>query len=126
MNSLECELCEQRFITNQALKTHNRLIHLSVMSKCDICQKEYKDLHHHKKYIHENVRNYDCPHCEIKFRAKKLLNDHIQGVHFGLKAKCPDCGKNVSLSNLTRHVNETHKKIRSHVLSVARSLECQC
>ena len=111
MSSLECELCEQRFITNQALKTHNKLIHLSDTLKCHICDRVFKDIYSHIKNAH-GQRKYECTHCEKKFQTKPILNDHIQSIHFGLKAKCPDCGKNVSLSNLTRHINEFHKKMK--------------
>ena len=111
MSSLECELCEQRFITNQALKTHNKLIHLSDTLKCHICDRVFKDVYGHIKNAH-GQRKYECTHCEKKFQTKPILNDHIQSIHFGLKANCPDCGKNVSLSNLTRHINEFHKKMK--------------
>ena len=45
----ECSLCEQKFVTKNALKNHIKQIHLSETSTCHICHKEYKDLYHHVK-----------------------------------------------------------------------------
>merc|ERR1712130_716459 len=104
---VECQLCKQKFVTKNALKNHIKQIHLSETSTCHICHKEYKDLYHHVKYFHEKIRNYECSYCEKKFQAKKLLYNHVQSIHLGEKANCPDCKKDISVDNFSRQVRET-------------------
>jgi len=108
----ECSLCEQKFVTKNALKNHIKQVHLSETSTCHICHKEYKDLYHHVKYFHEKIRNYECSYCEKKFQAKKLLYNHVQSIHLGEKTRCPDCNKDISVDNFSRHVRETHERIK--------------
>ena len=110
----ECSLCEQKFVTKNALKNHIKQVHLSETSTCHICHKEYKDLYHHVKYFHEKIRNYECSYCEKKFQAKKLLYNHVQSIHLGEKTRCPDCNKDISVDNFSRHVRETHERVGLH------------
>merc|ERR1712130_558616 len=112
----ECSLCEQKFVTKNVLKNHIKQIHLSETSTCHICHKEYKDLYHHVKYFHEKIRNYECSYCEKKFQAKKLLYNHVQSIHLGEKTNCPDCKKDISVDNFSRHVRETHERVRLSTL----------
>ena len=84
---------------------------MSETSTCHICHKEYKDLYHHVKYFHEKIRNYECSYCEKKFQAKKLLYNHVQSIHLGEKTRCPDCNKDISVDNFSRHVRETHERV---------------
>jgi len=108
----ECSLCEQKFVTKNALKNHIKQIHLGETSTCHICHKEYKDLYHHVKYFHERIRAFECSYCDKKFQAKKLLYNHVQSIHLGEKTRCPDCHKDISVDNYSRHVRETHEKVK--------------
>ena len=109
---IDCSHCEQKFAKKDSLKTHIKQVHLSKTSICQICNKEYKDLYHHKKYFHEKIKNYECSYCSKKFQAQKFLFHHIQGVHLGEKTNCPDCKRDISVDNFSRHVKEVHKKIK--------------
>ena len=123
----ECSLCEQKFVTKNALKNHIRQVHLSETSTCHICHKEYKDLYHHVKYFHEKIRNYECSYCEKKFQAKKLLYNHVQSIHLGEKTNCPDCGKDISVDNFSRHVRETHERVIKYIFFLrGNSSSVQC
>ena len=93
------------------------------------------------QFFHEKIRNFECSYCEKKFQAKKLLYNHVQSIHLGEKTKCPDCKKDISVDNFTRHVKEFHEKVNTHVkyptifyslfrwrnpvLTVERNLVCQ-
>ena len=101
----KCSRCEQKFVTKNALKSHVMQIHLSETNTCNICHKEYKDLHHHVKFFHEKIRNHECSYCNKKFQAKKLLYNHVQSVHLGEKTICPDCKKEISVDNFIRHTD---------------------
>ena len=108
----KCSLCEQQLVTKNALKIHVKQTHLSDPSTCSICHKEFKDLYHHLKYRHKNIKYFKCSYCDKKLQAKKLLYNHVQSVHLGEKTNCPDCKKNISIDNFNRHVKEVHKKIK--------------
>ena len=110
--AVECSLCDQKFATKNALKSHIKATHLSETDTCSICHKEYKDLYHHVKFKHDQIRNYECSYCKKKFQAKKLLYNHVQSVHLGEKTNCPDCKKDISVDNFRRHVKEFHEGIR--------------
>ena len=108
----KCSLCEQKFVTKKALRSHIKQIHLSETDTCNICHKEYKDLNHHVKFVHEKIRNYKCSYCEKKFQSKQLLYNHVQSIHLGEKTNCPDCNKDISVDNFSRHVKEIHERIK--------------
>ena len=46
-----------------------------------------------------------------KFQTKKLLYNHVQSIHLGEKTNCPDCKKDISVHNFSRHVRETHERV---------------
>ena len=110
--AVECSLCDQKFATKNALKSHIKATHLSETDTCSICHKEYKDLYHHVKFKHDQIRNYECSYCKKKFQAKKLLYNHVQSVHLGEKTNCLDCKRDVSVDNFRRHVKEFHEGIK--------------
>ena len=81
-------------------------------STCSICNKEYKDLYHHVKFKHEQIRNYECSYCKKKFQSKKLLYNHVQSIHLGEKSNCPDCKRDISVDYFQRHIKEFHMGIK--------------
>ena len=113
LSTEECGLCDEKFLTKNALKSHIKKIHLSGETPtCTICNKEYKDLYHHIKFKHEQIRNYECSYCRKKFQSKKLLYNHVQSIHLGEKSNCLDCKKDFSVDNFQRHIKEFHEGIK--------------
>ena len=70
------------------------------------------------QYFHEKIRNYECSYCEKKFQAKKLLYNHVQSIHLGEKTNCPDCKKDISVDNFSRHVRETHERVGLVIINI--------
>jgi len=47
-----------------------------------------------------------------KKQKRKITYNPSQSIHLGEKTSCPICHKVVSLENLSRHVRETHEKVK--------------
>ena len=118
---IKCSLCKQNFANKNDIENHIKPIQNSkttpfwtgvTTSKCSICHKEYKDLYHHVRYVHNKIKNYKCDYCEKAFQAKGLMKNHMASIHLGEKTKCPICKKDFSVDNLNRHVREFHEKNR--------------
>jgi uncharacterized C2H2 Zn-finger protein len=64
--NVQCELCEQKFASTQALKYHRDVDHLGIRYKCSICEKVYNNRQNTAKHIsnfHPNAQNTEV----IKF-----------------------------------------------------------
>ena len=93
MEKVQCNIPEQD--RNKALE------------HCDICDKQVRDLYHHKYQTHsEEVK---CHLCDYKTSRKYNLKTHIQKVHEKVEQKkefCTYCGKQVQ--NLNIHLQKFH------------------
>ena len=97
---VECSLCEKKFATKNALKTHIKEIHTNSTSTCSICNKGYKALYHHIRFTHDKIRNFESSYCMKKFPGQKPLNRHMQSVHLKEKTNCTDCKMDFSINYL--------------------------
>ena len=87
-NPLKCEICDNKFKSNNGLKNHLNLAHKFMEEQqCNICQSVFKlqrQLNSHVKIVHEN----------IKYHKAESLKKHINSVHNSQKDhKCDSCGK---------------------------------
>ena len=110
---IKCSLCDQKFATKHALKDHLMQMHLGETTSCHICNKKFKDLYHHVKYSHDDIKNYECSYCHNEFVSKTIMHKHVQSVHLGEKTNCPKCKKDISTDNFRRHLKEIHDKIKT-------------
>ena len=91
--NIACEICNLKLPTYSSLRTH-------ILTK-----------HCGKSFI--------CSICDTKLGSKTSLKNHVKSIHMGNPNTkvCPECYKEVSVSNFTRHVKETHwqeKKMCPH------------
>ena len=110
--TLDCELCDFVCSTRDALRYHSVKVHKDISFPCDLCKKSFKDLDSHVKYFHDKKRNFKCSYCEKAFQVNRLLDNHVKSVHHGTQINCPECNKNVSIDNFTRHRKEKHDKVK--------------
>jgi KRAB domain-containing zinc finger protein len=102
-----CPTCGKRFHGNNNLRYH-MLTHTKERPfKCVQCGKGFRqqqalDVHHFR--LHENVRNFACPHCPWKFKDAPSLKGHI-AIHTGEKNNvCHICGvRTIHLHALKSH-----------------------
>ena len=57
---------------------------------------------------------FPCNYCDYKATTKYSLKLHTETQHFNVKAQCSYCGKQVSKSDIYRHIQETHKQSKIH------------
>ena len=138
----KCEKCEKSFTTKRNLKLHqvpkkpcmvcgkkfssDRLrIHMISHSEernaiCCFCDKTYKttyQLKAHIKVVHEGIKqigNHKCHLCPYATSNNRVLNEHILGVHKGIKNHlCGDCGAAYFTKHgLTKHIKSVHEGLR--------------
>jgi KRAB domain-containing zinc finger protein len=71
-----------------------------------------RDLLVHIKFVHENVKLFECNFCTKKFGHKQSLSNHIRSGH-NSNVKCAICTKSLSsLKYLKQHLKIVHDKIK--------------
>ena len=71
-----------------------------------------RGLRSHMKYIHNQVRDQQCQHCEYNTYSAGNLRLHMNKIHLGIplvKVPCPHCDKKVG--NLPLHMRTYHIEI---------------
>ena len=111
--NIECALCEYKCNTSDALRTHLIKGHQNPLgSTCDLCNRKFKDIESHVKYFHNTILMHKCTYCEKEFKSNSRLESHVTSFHNGNKVNCPECNKNISRENFSRHRKEKHERIR--------------
>lgn len=116
-DSRRCRFCTL-FVLVENFPEHDRQNHKRM--KCDICKKVYfnvKLLYKHKK---RHEVQYTCDICKRKLCDKKALKRHMMAIHSreAPLSKCEDCGKMLTDTALTNHINNIHKKQRKYQCAV--------
>ena len=61
--------------------------------------------------MHLKEKQFPCPHCGKRFGKKHYLEEHVAGVHEGVRYACDQCDYSASIkSNLLMHVKMIHLK----------------
>ena len=71
--------CDKEYLSRQNLKRHINISHLlKKQSKCNICQKLFKNSTNLKEhnFIHTDSKPYKCEVCHMRFRHKAKLGTH--------------------------------------------------
>lgn len=109
----QCEECKSWFKNKETLRTH-MLKHRDGYreSVCPICQRKCStksSLSAHIRYVHEQLKKYQCDICGKQFRRKLELIEH-KARHSGTTLySCPFCAKKfTSSSNYFSHRKNIH------------------
>jgi uncharacterized Zn-finger protein len=88
--------------------------------QCDVCLRRFSSiqwLRNHKARIHDGKasKDFECPKCHKKFTKRSDLNRHNNTVHLKLREHvCEVCGRAFGENwNLQSHIRMRHDKIRS-------------
>ena len=81
--------------------------------QCPQCKRRFIDkssLTKHIQYIHNNVKDKDCPHCSYQTYSSFNLRLHVSKVHekTSMFQNCPHCGK--TTGNLDLHGTTYHRE----------------
>lgn len=103
-----CAICHQEFGAREQLKEHVRTEHLADTFTCGICDRKYRDLDYHNKCFHMEVKSTrPCPECG-KEMSEDNISRHMKEFHRKVKVACPHCSKEFGRSNLNRHIKQVH------------------
>jgi len=102
-----CEICQEKFVSKQAMKKHKKMKHTDrdiVKVSCEVCGKLLSEasLKNHMIGVHGDQK-YTCDICHQVFNTtlgnfKKHRQNHLQKPE-----KCPECGKLVK--RLAQHLS---------------------
>ena len=111
---MQCHLCRKSFSKVETLNHHLKYFHDSSRKiNCELCEQKFltkKGLHSHKIQVHSEKRNI-CEYCDMRFATKSCLRQHTECVHLKVRYSCNRCEKDFSQhTGLRRHISEIHEK----------------
>ncbi|CAL8149269.1 unnamed protein product [Orchesella dallaii] len=119
---MSCEACGSKVCNKELLLTHIRRQHKNRGSfRCEVCSTVYNSafrLRDHMKRIHIKAdQRLNCPHCDLTFRLKPIMKQHINAVHKPGKFPCPHCPESNSkvfttTKYLSTHILQYHPQFR--------------
>lgn len=109
----KCRMCAKVFQLPNQLKTHMKL-HTFPYS-CVQCEKGFTSSsgYYQHQRVHKRGRTFMCSRCHKGFLCRYALKQH-ERLHDGPTNPCNVCGKNLSKSGFTRHV-QMHKGERNYL-----------
>jgi len=94
-DAIQCDLCENKFVSEQHKKAHMLWHTGNRQYKCEICNKKFYNSTHlitHKR-VHTNERPYACDLCPKRFTVSGALVVHRR-IHTGERPyECQHCDK---------------------------------
>lgn len=77
-----CSQCPKKFASQKNLDAHSKYHDGSIKkSTCSICGKSMTTGFEDHMRIHNNLREFECPKCDMKFNTKGTLSKHIKIKH---------------------------------------------
>jgi KRAB domain-containing zinc finger protein len=118
-----CVDCGFKAINQKDLKKHNVEVHEKILEKgeqrsCPLCeyQTEWGKSHldRHIRAIHDRIKDFQCPFCEVSCSQKGNLRLHIDQVHKNIrKYTCNQCDYKSNFKNdVAKHKKSVHEKTK--------------
>ncbi|KAG5669478.1 hypothetical protein PVAND_017365 [Polypedilum vanderplanki] len=97
-----CDFDGKIFLTRKELSNHIKCH--KAMKKCEICEKEVKDLRNHMRQVHSsNNEKFECVICLKNFKKQVSLKNHLQTHKKNFQ--CQICGRKFSrVCDLKEHM----------------------
>lgn len=82
IKNFSCTNCEKKFVSQKNLDAHMKY-HEGTVKKntCNICGKSITTGFEEHLRIHNNLREFECEHCDMKFNTKGTLSKHVKKKH---------------------------------------------
>ena len=80
VNSFECEICHQTFLSRHVYENHIKTVHEKSKSRCETCEKDFSSesaFKLHTKTVHDKVK----VHCQICDKSYLNFQIHMKRVH---------------------------------------------
>ena len=121
--TFSCIECGFKAASQKDLKKHNIEVHEKILEpgekrSCPLCeyQTEWGKSHldRHIRAIHDRIKDFQCPFCEVSCSQKGNLRLHIDQVHKNIrKFSCNQCDYKSNFKNdIAKHKKSVHEKIK--------------
>lgn len=116
---LQCQICKERFLTIQELKTHLES-HPNTEMSCEKCPKTFKSalLFHNHALRHVNVKKMQCEYCGKDVNVGKTFQNHQRLCRGERDLPCPDCKRMFNNVHDLRLHMAVHSDLRPYVCDV--------
>ena len=125
-----CYHCGKVFTKLKKLRGHIDAVHKVQPTNCDICSREFKNIHAmrgHKAKMHESITNVSCPSCSKVLGTRLKLYYHKRAVHTLEASRCEACGKTYKNKFLLRsHFKFNHKDLYEAEKKVSQGFKFTC
>ncbi|XP_072932197.1 uncharacterized protein [Epargyreus clarus] len=113
----KCKVCDKVYSTMSARYKHNRIKHLSLKKRCNVCSKEVVDLWSHCMKMHNPSRMpHACAVCARRFLSPTQLAAHAATHSAARPHQCDQCEKAFgSKIVMLQHRRQVHDKEKSHL-----------
>lgn len=111
----ECPKCDKKFDRSYKINRHIKFDHtdnIDLPHSCNYCKRKYPTtfllLRHQRRQCENNLKQYSCLSCKMKFMWQNSFTMHNEKYHYGKRAK--RCGNfnetNIKLKNLKEKPKE--------------------
>ena len=119
---IQCDQCDYKCKERNSLKDHISTVHIRKRAfKCERCPERffsYGAMKQHEYTKHKNTeKRFKCIECDYKSVSKQTLQNHLNGVHLGLRPfKCKACGQGFTQqSHMNSHYKRVHLALKPHI-----------
>lgn len=99
-------------------------------AECDKTFADYGGLRYHIDHFHKKIKNYECDICGTFFSCKRIITNHIRGVHLKHVEKmfqCSLCSKKFSTDSALYIHKQSHETVYKFECQVCeRKFRSQC
>ncbi|KAJ2946104.1 hypothetical protein O0L34_g5026 [Tuta absoluta] len=114
---IPCKQCDKTFTTYSARYKHNRVRHLGIRYRCEICGREVSHLNAHMTKFHRPDKlKACCVLCDKRFVNQSMLKIHMLHHTKEKPFECDICQKRFKLKpTMLMHKRQVHEKEKSHL-----------
>jgi uncharacterized Zn-finger protein len=121
--TIHCDLCEEKFSTNNKLKIHRGRKHFKLRDfPCKECPKKFfskTDVRTHIVQVHSDYKPYKCDMCPATFKRNTAWHTHRKTHIYEENLECPVCQKMFqSKTGLRVHLDNHRKPAQTFICTV--------
>ncbi|XP_059059165.1 oocyte zinc finger protein XlCOF6.1-like isoform X2 [Achroia grisella] len=114
---IPCKLCDKTFASHSARYKHNKINHLGIKQRCNICNKYVVNARAHQMVMHNSKElRHKCVSCDRGFISQSALDVHMVTHTKDRPFGCGMCEKSFRTKiTMLQHRRQVHEKEKSHL-----------